>query len=64
MPAAPAPLAAWYVETMAFLSPKSRCSGHSAMAAMAVVQLGLATRRASPIAPALISGMTSGTASS
>ncbi len=65
MPFAPAPLVAWYVDTIMRFTPYARWMGHTATAAMAVVQLGFAmipwcARAASP----LISGTTSGTVSS
>lgn len=61
MPGAPAPLAAWYVETIARLMPSSLTSGASAISRMAVVQFGLARRRLPLPASALISGTMSGT---
>ncbi len=64
MPLAPAPLVAWYVLTIMRRTPNARCRGHTATAAIAVVQFGFAmmprcVRAASPFT----SGITSGTSS-
>ena len=44
--------------------PKARCSGQSGTTLMIATQFGLAMRRCAPIASALTSGTTSGTAPS
>mmetsp|Transcript_10748 Transcript_10748/g.17086 ORF Transcript_10748/g.17086 Transcript_10748/m.17086 type:complete len:222 (+) Transcript_10748:593-1258(+) len=64
MPAAPAPLAAWYVDMMTFRKVNFWCSGQSAIAAMAVVQFGLAIRSFPLMAAGFTSGTTSGMSSS
>mmetsp|Transcript_10306 Transcript_10306/g.29339 ORF Transcript_10306/g.29339 Transcript_10306/m.29339 type:complete len:211 (+) Transcript_10306:652-1284(+) len=64
MPAAPAPLAAWYVEKIAFLRVNFWCSGHKAIAAIAVVQFGLAMSSLPFMAALFTSGTTRGMLSS